>query len=48
MDGEPNDSGYQGEDCGATFYSYQSPWKTRNDANCKQNRIHWICEKPLK
>eukprot|EP00066_Takifugu_rubripes_P026023 XP_011615289.1 PREDICTED: CD209 antigen-like protein C [Takifugu rubripes] len=47
-DGEPNDSGHNGEDCGATYYSEQNPWKTRNDVNCRGTRMYWICEKALK
>lgn len=47
-DGEPNDSGHHGEDCAATVYSDQNPWKTRNDINCRSGKIHWICEKALK
>uniref|UniRef100_A0A674MQ77 C-type lectin domain-containing protein n=1 Tax=Takifugu rubripes TaxID=31033 RepID=A0A674MQ77_TAKRU len=47
-DGEPNDSGHNGEDCAATYYSEQNPWKTRNDVNCRGTRMYWICEKALK
>ncbi|TNM95489.1 CD209 antigen-like protein C [Takifugu flavidus] len=47
-DGEPNDSGHNGEDCGASYYSEQNPWKTRNDVSCRGTRLYWICEKALK
>ncbi|RVE57145.1 hypothetical protein OJAV_G00213460 [Oryzias javanicus] len=44
MDGEPNNHGHHGEDCAITVYSPRSPWKTRIDLNCQDER-HWICEK---
>ncbi|XP_038585553.1 uncharacterized protein LOC119910830 [Micropterus salmoides] len=44
MDGEPNNVGHLGEDCGIAVYSSDNPWKTRFDANCHQRERHWICE----
>ncbi|XP_042357355.1 CD209 antigen-like protein B [Plectropomus leopardus] len=44
MDGEPNDDGHRGEDCGMAVSSSVNPWKTRNDGNCERSKIHWICE----
>ncbi|XP_049918217.1 CD209 antigen-like protein 2 [Epinephelus moara] len=43
MDGEPNDVGYHGEDCAMVIASRMTPWKTRNDANCRHS-MKWICE----
>ncbi|XP_022606975.1 CD209 antigen-like protein E isoform X2 [Seriola dumerili] len=48
MEGEPNDQGYQGEDCAVAVHSSSSPWKTRYDGNCQKKKIHWICEIPSK
>ncbi|KAM7375777.1 hypothetical protein PAMP_005549 [Pampus punctatissimus] len=45
MDGEPNNGGHAGEDCGAAIPSSFNPWKTRNDDNC-QSLLSWICEIP--
>ncbi|XP_074517287.1 asialoglycoprotein receptor 1-like [Sebastes fasciatus] len=44
MDGEPNDRGHQGEDCGVTVYSSDNPWQTRIDAGCYRHKKYWICE----
>ncbi|XP_044023642.1 CD209 antigen-like isoform X2 [Siniperca chuatsi] len=44
MDGEPNNIGQLGEDCGIAVYSPNNPWKTRFDASCHQRERHWICE----
>lgn len=44
MDGEPNDNGHQGEDCGVAVYSPVNPWKTRYDGNCHWAGLNWICE----
>ncbi|TKS86470.1 C-type lectin domain family 4 member M CD209 antigen-like protein 1 [Collichthys lucidus] len=44
MDGEPNDAGHHGEDCGVVYYKAQNPWKTRNDVNCQAAVRQWICE----
>uniref|UniRef100_A0A8C4END3 C-type lectin domain-containing protein n=1 Tax=Dicentrarchus labrax TaxID=13489 RepID=A0A8C4END3_DICLA len=44
MDGEPNNHGHMGEDCGIAVYSATNPWKTRYDANCQQKQSHWLCE----
>ncbi|XP_026164071.1 CD209 antigen-like protein E [Mastacembelus armatus] len=46
-DGEPNNSGHKGEDCGAVLPSSSNPWKTRNDSPC-EFKIHWTCEMPSK
>ncbi|XP_076605365.1 uncharacterized protein LOC143332028 [Chaetodon auriga] len=45
MDGEPNDYGHHGEDCGVAVYSANNPWKTRFDASCQNRERHWVCEK---
>ncbi|XP_029316577.1 CD209 antigen-like isoform X1 [Cottoperca gobio] len=44
IDGEPNDIGHQGEDCGVIVYTSDNPWKTRFDANCQKDSKRWICE----
>nr|XP_046268895.1 CD209 antigen-like protein E [Scatophagus argus] len=44
MEGESNDYGHLGEDCGVAVYSHFNPWKTRYDANCNVIKIYWICE----
>ncbi|XP_067336355.1 C-type lectin domain family 4 member E-like [Channa argus] len=44
IDGEPNDVGHRGEDCGLVVHSTENPWKTRYDANCDDTKRHWICE----
>jgi len=46
MDGEPNNHGAHGEDCGVVVYSSDNPWKTRFDGGCHKFKIHWICETP--
>ncbi|XP_030574819.1 hepatic lectin-like [Archocentrus centrarchus] len=46
MDGEPNDSGHEGEDCGVVVSSPFNPWKTRYDGKCQTEDLHWICEMP--
>ncbi|XP_070776808.1 CD209 antigen-like protein D [Enoplosus armatus] len=43
MEGEPNNIGQLGEDCGVAVYGPNNPWKTRYDASC-QGQKHWICE----
>uniref|UniRef100_A0A669CAH3 C-type lectin domain-containing protein n=1 Tax=Oreochromis niloticus TaxID=8128 RepID=A0A669CAH3_ORENI len=47
MDGEPNDQGTNGEDCGVAVSSIFNPWKTRYDGRCNWHNLHWICETPL-
>ncbi|KAM9341273.1 uncharacterized protein ABDE67_014953 [Symphorus nematophorus] len=44
MDGEPNDAGHLGEDCGTTVYSSDNPWKTRFDSMCINRQRYWVCE----
>uniref|UniRef100_A0A3B3CN88 C-type lectin domain-containing protein n=1 Tax=Oryzias melastigma TaxID=30732 RepID=A0A3B3CN88_ORYME len=45
MDGEPNNIGQHGEDCGVTSYNtYDNIRKTRFDSFCRNNR-YWICER---
>ncbi|XP_029316583.1 CD209 antigen-like isoform X1 [Cottoperca gobio] len=44
IDGEPNEFGHLGEDCGVIVYTSDNPWKTRFDANCLKSSKHWICE----
>ncbi|XP_041828863.1 asialoglycoprotein receptor 1-like [Melanotaenia boesemani] len=44
MDGEPNEWGRHGEDCGVAVYSDHNPWKTRFDDNCLRSEKKWICE----
>uniref|UniRef100_A0A7N8X8N4 C-type lectin domain-containing protein n=1 Tax=Mastacembelus armatus TaxID=205130 RepID=A0A7N8X8N4_9TELE len=44
MDGEPNNMGQVGEDCGMVVYSSSNPWKTRFDASCTERQRNWICE----
>ncbi|XP_005917057.3 C-type lectin domain family 4 member M [Haplochromis burtoni] len=46
MDGEPNDQGTHGEDCGVAVSSIFNPWKTRFDGRCNWHNLHWICETP--
>ncbi|KAF0044432.1 hypothetical protein F2P81_003590 [Scophthalmus maximus] len=48
MDGEPNNSGGNGEDCGIVIYSSSNPWKTWFDGQCQKHKLHWICEMPSK
>ncbi|CAI5696704.1 unnamed protein product [Oreochromis niloticus] len=47
MDGEPNNDGINGEDCGVAVASISNPWKTRFDGKCQLHNLHWICETPL-
>lgn len=44
-DREPDNDGLLGEDCGATGYSPNNPWKTRKDLDCHHDETHWICER---
>lgn len=44
MDHEPNNHGYQGENCCIVVYSPSSPWKTRYDGNCEVHELAWACE----
>ncbi|XP_039993330.1 uncharacterized protein LOC120795454 [Xiphias gladius] len=46
MDGEPNNIGHKGENCGVAVYSSSNPWKTRFDGPCHGKKLHWICEIP--
>ncbi|XP_040916000.1 CD209 antigen-like [Toxotes jaculatrix] len=47
MDGEPNNLGHHGENCGVAVYSPTNPWKTWFDGFCSVP-LHWICEMPSK
>ncbi|KAM3594816.1 uncharacterized protein V6R79_014479 [Siganus canaliculatus] len=44
MEGEPNDHGRHGEDCGVAVYSPDNPWKSRYDGSCNTAKLHWLCE----
>nr|XP_020446664.1 CD209 antigen-like protein E isoform X2 [Monopterus albus] len=46
VDGEPNNHGIEGEDCGIVSYSSSNPWKTRYDGKCQIHELYWICEMP--
>ncbi|XP_071354398.1 CD209 antigen-like protein E [Trachinotus anak] len=46
VDGEPNNHGQRGEDCGLAVYRATNPWKTWFDGKCEDHRFHWICEMP--
>ncbi|XP_070698760.1 CD209 antigen-like protein 2 [Pempheris klunzingeri] len=46
MNGEPNNNGPEGENCGVAVASSSTPWKTRFDGRCHWKVLHWICEMP--
>lgn len=43
IDGEPNDHGIVGEDCGAIFNRGRAR-KTWFDAKCQTHKFEWLCE----
>ncbi|KAM4620555.1 uncharacterized protein ACJ7VT_007224 [Polymixia lowei] len=43
IDGEPNNHGEQGENCGA-FYARSDARKTWYDGKCHHHQYNWICE----
>ncbi|KAF3701271.1 C-type lectin domain family 4 member M CD209 antigen-like protein 1 [Channa argus] len=46
MNGEPNNHGLEGENCGIAAYTLLNPWKTRYDGNCHEHQLYWTCEMP--